>query len=99
MAEVLLSPENARILDGADRAICALALKITLSPHAIAEADIDTLRAVGLSEDNVVDVIACASYRTYANRLNYAFGIVEQEPDGSPELTAALSRLKKDREE
>lgn len=63
------------------------------------EIDIDALRTTGLTEDNVVDVIACASYRTYANRLNYAFGTVEREPEGPPELIAALARLRTEREE
>lgn len=57
------------------------------------------MRRAGLSEAGVVDVIACASYRTYANRLNYAFGTVKREPEGPPELLEALSEIRTGREE
>ena len=94
LAAALLSPESAAILDEADRVILRLALKITLRPWAIEEADIEALRRAGLSEEGVVDAIACASYRTYANRLNFAFGAVERDPEGPPELLEALSKIR-----
>ena len=93
-AGVLLDPESAPALDEADRAILRLAGKITLHPETIEEGDIESLRAAGLSEENIVDAIACACYRIYANRLNYAMGEVEREPEGPLEILRALAEIR-----
>ncbi len=94
VAAVLTGPETSPILDDADRAILRLAGKIALSPERIAEADISALRAAGLSEENIVDAIACACYRVFANRLNFAMGDVDRDPDGPPELLRAIAEIK-----
>ena len=98
MAGVLISPETSPILDDADRAILRLADKIALAPERISEADISALRAAGLSEENIVDTIACACYRVFANRLNFAMGDVDRDPDGPPELLRAIAEIKNSRE-
>ena len=95
VAEVLDDPKGAEILDPADRAMLAYAEKITHAPHRMEEADIEGLRQVGFSEENIVDIIAAAAYRNFANSINYAYGHVEQNPEGPIELQAAIERLKK----
>ena len=95
VAEVLDDPKRAEILDPADRAMLAYAEKFTHTPHQMEEADIESLRLVGFSEENIVDVIAATAYRNFANSMNYAYGHVEQNPEGPEELQAAIQRLKK----
>ncbi len=91
---MLDDPARAGILGPADRAILALAHKIAVRPETIVEADIEALRGAGLTEENVVDVIACAAYRVYANRLNFAMGDVDRDPDGPEEILGVIQKLK-----
>lgn len=95
VAEVLDDPKRAGILDPADRAMLAYAEKFTHMPHQMEKADIERLRRVGFSEENIVDIIAAAAYRNFANSINYAYGHVEQNPEGPEQLQAAIQRLKK----
>ena len=95
VAEVLDDPKRAEILDSADRTMLAYAEKFTHTPHQMEKADIESLRLVGFSEENIVDVIAATAYRNFANSMNYAYGHVEQNPEGPEELQAAIQRLKK----
>ena len=94
VAEVLDDPKRAGILDPADRAMLAYAKKFTHTPHEMEKTDIDSLRLVSFSEENIVDIIATTAYRNFANSINYAFGHVEQNPEGPEELQAAIERLK-----
>ena len=68
---------------------------MTHTPHEIEKTDIESLRLVGFGEENIVDIIATVAYRNFANSINYAFGHVEQNPEGPEELQAAIERLKK----
>lgn len=95
VAEVLDDPKRAGILDPADRAMLAYAEKFTHTPQEMEETDIGRLRDAGFSEENIVDIIATVAYRNFANSINYAFGHVEQDPEGPEELQAAIERLKK----
>ena len=95
VAEVLDDSKRAGILDPADRAMLAYAEKFTHTPHSMEKTDIESLRAAGFSEENIVDIIAAAAYRNFANSINYAYGHVEQNPEGPGELQAAIQRLKK----
>ncbi|MEE9257306.1 MAG: hypothetical protein V3V56_09085 [bacterium] len=65
-----------------------------MRPETIVEADIEALRGAGLTEENVVDAIACAAYRVYANRLNFAMGDVDRDPDGPEEILGVIQKLK-----
>ena len=95
VAEVLDDPKRAGTLDSADRAMLTYAEKFTHTPHSMKKTDIESLRAAGFSEENIVDIIAAVSYRNFANSINYAFGHVEQNPEGPKELQDAIERLKK----
>lgn len=60
------------------RAILDFAAKLTERPAEVVEADRDALRAVGLSDFGVWDVVATASYYAMSNRM--AIG-VEMQPN------------------
>lgn len=94
-AEILDEPDRAGALDPADRAMLAYAEKLTRSPHQLGASDLARLRDAGFSEDNLVDIIAAAAYRNFANAINHAYGYVEQNPEGPEELQAAIRRLKR----
>ncbi len=69
-----------------------------MAPEAIIESDIDALRTAGLTEENVVDAIACAAYRVYANTLNFALGDVDRDPEGPEEILEVIREIR-DRQE
>jgi uncharacterized peroxidase-related enzyme len=56
------------------RAICAHADKLTRSPLECTESDLDALRAHGLSDEDVWDVIEVAAMYNFTNRLALATG-------------------------
>jgi uncharacterized peroxidase-related enzyme len=56
------------------RAICALAEKVTREPLRCDEADLDGLRAHGLSDEDAWDVIEVAAMYNFTNRLALATG-------------------------
>jgi uncharacterized peroxidase-related enzyme len=61
-------------LDERRRAICAFAEKLTLRPVENTEADLEQLRAAGLSEHDAWDVIEVAAMYNFTNRLALATG-------------------------
>ncbi|MGI8677122.1 MAG: peroxidase-related enzyme [Jatrophihabitans sp.] len=65
-------------LDERRSAICAYAEKLTARPHELTEADLLTLRAVGLSDHEVWDVAEIASMYNFTNRMALATG---QQPN------------------
>jgi uncharacterized peroxidase-related enzyme len=56
------------------RAICALAEKVTRRPVECDESDLDGLRAHGLSDEDAWDVIEVAAMYNFTNRLAMATG-------------------------
>ena len=79
-------------LDEQDKAMLAFAEKINETPERLCKADIERLRAVGFSDENILDIIASVAYRNFSNRLNIALGLDDPEnlskPD--PELMGML---------
>jgi uncharacterized peroxidase-related enzyme len=61
-------------LDARRTAICEFAEKLTAVPHSMTEADLHTLRDVGLSDEEVWDVAEIAAMYNFTNRLALAFG-------------------------
>jgi uncharacterized peroxidase-related enzyme len=59
-------------------AILDFAAKLTDYAHKMAPRDVDRLRAVGLNDEEIVDVAAAAAQRNFASRLYDALGA---EPD------------------
>jgi len=71
---ITLDWRRADALTDRQRAICALAEKVTRSPVECEEADLDALRAHGLSDEDVWDVIEVAAMYNFTNRLAQAGG-------------------------
>ena len=62
-------------LNPIDRALCAYAEKLTLTPAAMSAADIDALRAVGLDDVAIHDATQVISFFNYINRVADGLGI------------------------
>ena len=62
---------------GDDRldAILAYATKLTVSPGAIVEEDIESLRSVGLSDLDILDLNNLSAYYNYINRVANGLGL------------------------
>ncbi|EHD19505.1 MULTISPECIES: peroxidase-related enzyme [Brenneria] len=58
-----------------ERALADYARQITQAPQDIEPAHLDALRQAGLSERDILDAAAIASYFNYSNRLNSALGV------------------------
>ncbi|MGH2805323.1 MAG: hypothetical protein ACRDL4_20155 [Thermoleophilaceae bacterium] len=61
-------------------ALCRYALKLTIEPWAVTADDLVPLRAIGLSDRDIVDANQVASYYNYVNRVADGLG-VELERD------------------
>jgi uncharacterized peroxidase-related enzyme len=66
-----LTPREEVLLD--------FAVKLTKSPSAVRSHDLDTLRAHGLTEDQLVDAVHCIGYFNFINRVLDGLG-VDPEP-------------------
>lgn len=51
------------------------AVKLTRTPHAVDEADIQRLRDVGFDDTAILDICQVASYFNYVNRLADGLGV------------------------
>ena len=71
--EVQLSPRERAMLD--------YAVKLTVTPSEMGQADVQQLREVGLSDVAILDVCQVSAYYNYVNRLAEGLG-VELEDGG-----------------
>lgn len=53
----------------------AYAVKLTLKPGEMVSDDIDTLRAAGFSDRDILDIVEVVAYYAYANRIADGLGI------------------------
>jgi alkylhydroperoxidase family enzyme len=67
-------------LDDADRAIMAFAEKVVVDATAITQADVDELRAHGLSDEEIFDVVLAATARCFFSKTLDALGV---QPDAA----------------
>lgn len=51
------------------------AVKLTETPGAMVEADLEPLRAVGFSDRDILDIAEVTAYYAYANRLADGLGV------------------------
>ncbi len=65
-------------LDDRRYAICDVAEKLTATPHLMSESDLARLHAVGLTKDEVWDVVEIAAMYNFTNRMASALG---QQPN------------------
>ncbi len=63
-------------LDEADRAVMELAEKVVDDATSVTEADIDRLRALGLSDAEILDVVLAAAVRCFFSKTLDALGVV-----------------------
>ena len=56
-------------------ALCRYALALTIRPWTVRRADVDALRAVGLSDRDVVDANQVVAYYNYVNRVADGLGV------------------------
>ncbi len=80
-------------LSPADRAVMDLADKVADDATAVTAADVDRLRALGLSDTDILDVVLTAAARCFFSKCLDALGAA---PDAKyaaldPELRAALA--------
>ena len=61
-------------LDEVDRALCAFAEKLTLSPADTGAPDVEELRRHGLDDRAIHDVTQVVAYFNYVNRIADALG-------------------------
>lgn len=62
--------------DERTRAILGFAAKVTRDAHGCTPEDLDRLRAVGLNEEEIFDVVETAAMFNFTNRLTSALGMV-----------------------
>ena len=76
-------------LDPADAAVIDLATKIAGDATSVSEADVERLRALGLTDDEIFDVIAAAAVRCFFSKALDALGL-----NADAELAAIDSPLR-----
>ena len=62
-------------LSNQDKALCAFAKKLTISPSRMMPADLDQLRAAGFSDRAIHDATQVVAYFNYINRIADALGV------------------------
>lgn len=62
-------------LDATDRAVVALAAKVARDASSVTAADVEELRARGLGEDEIVDVVLAASARSFFTKVLDGLGV------------------------
>ena len=74
------------------------AVKLTLTPYDVTEADLSTLRSSGFDETAILDLCQVVSYYNYVNRLADGLGVELEKFWETKELTMTReefdSRLK-----
>ena len=65
--------------------MCKFAELLTRTPSAVRPQDLNTLRAHGLTDRDILDVVEVVSYFNYINRVADALGV-----DPEPEMRQAV---------
>ena len=66
-------------LDAADRALCDYAVKLTLRPGDMSEADVIGLRKHGLSDEAITVAVQVIGYFNYINRVADGLGVAPED--------------------
>ena len=100
LSERFMGPEGVRAvvgdhdaveLDAVDAAVVDLADKVALDATTVTQADVDSLRAFGLTDSDILDVVLAAAARCFFSKVLDGLGI---EPDAKyAQLDPALRDL------
>jgi uncharacterized peroxidase-related enzyme len=71
----LAADPSGATLDPTDRAVVALAAKVAGDAAGVTAADVAELRALGLAEDEIVDIVLAASARSFFTKVLDGLGI------------------------
>ena len=72
------------------RALARYAIKLTRTPHDMAESDLAPLRAAGLTDRDIVDLNQVVAYFNYVNRVADGLGVeLEARWADTPGFTAS----------
>ena len=66
-----LSPKRAAML--------TFAVKLTKTPGAMEDADVDALRSAGFSDRDILDIVEVVGYYAYANRIADGLGLQTED--------------------
>jgi uncharacterized peroxidase-related enzyme len=66
-------------LSPADRAMLDYAAKLTLTPTAVQESDIERLRDVGFDDRAILDIVQIVAYYAYVNRIADGLGVTLED--------------------
>ncbi len=66
-----------------ERALCDYAVKLTATPQKVGASDLAPLRAQGLSDTDIHDLVQVIAYFNYITRIADGLG-TEPEPDMGP---------------
>jgi uncharacterized peroxidase-related enzyme len=66
-------------LGTADRALCEYAEKLTKTPAAVSEADVEQLRSAGFDERAILDACNVVCYFNFVTRLAHGLGVDVEE--------------------
>ena len=69
LADTIVANYRAADLTPRQRAMLDFAVKITLASDTCSDEDIDHLRGVGFSDEDIMDIIQVASFFNYSNRV------------------------------
>lgn len=85
--EALVEDHREAPVTSAERAMLDYAVKLTRTPWAMREEDVETLRQAGLDDTAILDVCQITGYYNFVNRLADGLGVElegyweeEQEP-------------------
>ena len=56
-------------------AMLGYAVKLTRTPAAVSDADVEALRSAGFSDRDILDIVEVVAYYAYANRIADGLGI------------------------
>ena len=62
-------------LDNRRRAMLEFAIKLTVRPEEMTEADLAPLRAEGFTDRDILDIVEVTAYYAYANRIADGLGL------------------------
>jgi uncharacterized peroxidase-related enzyme len=75
LADAVSRDHRSAPLTARERAICAYAEKLTLTPWDMSEGDLGPMRAAGLSDREILDANLITCYFAYVNRLADGLGV------------------------